>query len=297
MTARDWLFLGSEDPSLIVLGAPISKASISLSAAWSTPPAFRQALRRFPLWDAEHRVDIGRLQVRDLGDIVGDRDDADAKPAHNRIFEAVQRPTAPRAVVAIIGGDNSLTRPALQGLMTARPGKWGLVTLDAHHDVRPADQGSSNGTPVRELVEAGLPGNRIAQIGIHPFGNRQEFAGWAHDHELRAYPVSEVRRLSIETVVQAAIDHVASQGAELIYADLDVDVVDRAYAPACPASMPAGLTPYDFCTAAFILGTDHRVVAMDLCEVDASQDVKGMTVRLMAQAFMSFCAGLTQRIE
>ena len=80
----------------------------------------------------------------------------------------------------VIGGDNSLTRPAFLGMGTARPEKaWGLLTLDAHHDCRPVTDGSANGTPVRELIEGGLRGDRVAQVGIHPFGNAGEHARWA----------------------------------------------------------------------------------------------------------------------
>jgi arginase family enzyme len=34
---------------------------------------------------------------------------------------------------------------------------------------------------------------------------------------------------------------------------------------------------------------------MDLVEVDAAADVNGITVRLMASVFLSFCAGLAHR--
>jgi len=42
----------------------------------------------------------------------------------------------------------------------------GLVTLDAHFDMRDTDQGLSNGNPVRVLFEDGLPGANIAQVGL-----------------------------------------------------------------------------------------------------------------------------------
>ena len=40
----------------------------------------------------------------------------------------------------------------------------GLLTLDAHHDVRGFHAGATNGTPVRGLIEDGLP--YVAQVGI-----------------------------------------------------------------------------------------------------------------------------------
>ncbi len=296
MNARDWLDGGAAVPDIVLLGAPISRASISEVQSWTTPPSFRAALHRFPTWDAEHNIDIADLQVRDLGDVLGDSGDTDAGAAHDRIRAATEAAARTRAAVFVIGGDNSLTRPAMQGVMAAAPHvAWGLVTLDAHHDCRPLTDGSRNGTPVRELIGAGLPGNRVAQVGIHPLGNAREHADWARAQGVNIFPVGAVRERGMDAIVASALFALAAAGAERIYVDFDVDVVDRAFAPACPASLPGGLRPDDLLRAAFLLGAEHRVAAADLAEVDASADVNGITVRLAAAAFVSFCAGLASR--
>jgi formiminoglutamase len=295
VNAREWLASDAKAPDLVLLGAPISKASITPVQSWSTPPAFREALGRFPTWDAKRYVDIADLAVRDLGDVQGDRDDADARVAHARIEVAAEAAARLARHVVVIGGDNSLTRPAMRGLMDALPGPWGLLTLDAHHDCRLATEGSRNGTPVRELIEAGLPGDRVAQIGIHPLGNAREHADWARAQGIHIVPLHIVRRDGIDAVVASALSMLSAHGAEHIYVDFDIDVVDRASAPACPASLPGGMQPDELLRAAYLLGADHHVVAADLCEVDANADVNGMTVRLMAATFLYFCSGLAVR--
>src|SRR5207244_4415682 len=122
MNAGEWLAGGGADaPDIAVLGAPISKASISASEAWSTPPAFRYALARFPTWDAQHGIDVETLRAHDLGDIPGDRDEADASAAHARIEAAAAAAAGAAPLVFVIGGDNSLTRPAMRGVIAARP--------------------------------------------------------------------------------------------------------------------------------------------------------------------------------
>jgi formiminoglutamase len=295
VNAREWLASASPAPDLVLLGAPIAKASISPVESWSTPPAFREALGRFPTWDAKRYVDIAELAVRDLGDVQGDRDDADARVAHARIEVAVEEAARLASFVIVVGGDNSLTRPAMRGLMQARPGAWGLLTLDAHHDCRPATEGSRNGTPVRELIEAGLPGDRVAQIGIHPLGNAREHADWARAQGIHIVPLHLVRREGIDAVIATALAVLIAHGAEHVYVDFDIDVVDRAFAPACPASLPGGMEPDELLRAAHLLGADPHVVAADLCEVDANADVNSMTVRLMAATFLYFCSGLAVR--
>ena len=297
MNARDWLNGGAAVPDIVLLGAPISRASISQVQSWTTPPSFRAALNRFPTWDAEHNIDIADVHVRDLGDVVGDSGDTDASAAHDRIRVAAEDAARTCAAVFVIGGDNSLTRPAMQGVMAASPDvAWGLLTLDAHHDCRPLTDGSRNGTPVRELIVDGLPGSRVAQIGIHPLGNAREHADWARAQGMHIFPVDAVRTRGMDAIVAAALSALAASGAERIYVDFDVDVVDRAFAPACPASLPGGLRPEDLLRAAFLLGAERRVAAADIAEVDASADVNGMTVRLAAATFLEFCAGLASRV-
>jgi formiminoglutamase len=84
-------------------------------------------------------------------------------------------------------------------------------------------------------------------------------------------------------------------GVTRFYVDFDLDVLDRAYAPACPASMPGGLAPHHLQEAAHLLGAHPRVAAVDLTEVDAAADVAGTTVRCMASVFLGFCGGLVLR--
>ena len=298
MNAREWLGNNTEaGADVVIVGAPISKASISPSQAWSTPPAVRQVLARFPTWDAEHEIDLAALRVLDLGDIDSDRNDPDAGAAHQRIQEAVQRAASMGDVVVVIGGDNSLTCPAAQGL--AGPSGlgrgWGLLTLDAHHDCRPLDNGPRNGTPVRELIEGGLPGDRVAQIGINPLANERSQAEWAASQGVTVCPLDEIRRVGIDTAVTTAANTLVRSGAEWLYVDLDVDVLDRAFAPACPASMPGGLQPVDVLRAVYALGRNPRVLGFDITEVDAAADVNDATVRLAAAALLTFCSGVASR--
>jgi formiminoglutamase len=145
------------------------------------------------------------------------------------------------------------------------------------------------------LIEAGFPGDRVAQIGIHPLGNAREHADWARAQGVHIVPLHAVRRDGMDAVIASALALLVANGAERVYVDFDIDVVDRAFAPACPASLPGGMQPDDLLRAAYLLGADTHVVAADLCEVDANADINGMTVRLMAATFLNFCSGIAVR--
>ena len=162
--------------------------------------------------------------------------------------------------------------------MNAVPGAWALLTLDAHHDCRPATDGSRNGTPVRELIEAGLPGERVAQIGIHPLGNAREHADWARAQGIHIVPLHAVRRDGMDAVI--AIDAVAAGGAWgrarlRRFRHRRRRSRLRAGLPGEPSRRDAARR---ICfRAAHLLGADPHVVAADLCEVDANADVNAMT--------------------
>ena len=300
MNAREWLQSGGAPAdggiALAVLGAPLARASISPSRAQLTPAAFRAGLGRFSTFDGDHFVDLEELGVLDLGDVEGDADDADASAAHVRLESAVAEAGRRAPVVVVVGGDNSVTRPAMRGLAGGALGEdWGLLTFDAHHDVRPQVDGPRNGTPVRDLIELGLPGERVAQIGIHGFANAGAHARWARDRGVHVRRAAEVRSSGMPRVLDEVLDVLERRGARRFYIDIDMDVLDRAYAPACPASMPGGLAPDQLQEAAHLLGADPRVRGVDLTEVDAAADVAGTTVRCMGSVFLAFCAGLVQR--
>ena len=298
MNAAEWLASGAGLASwdVGVVGAPISRASISPSSAHLTPAAFREGLARFATFDGDHGIDLADLRVRDLGDAEGDAD-GDATAAHARI-EHLCTAAAGGGVVVVVGGDNSLTVPAMRGCAGGGLGEgWGLLTFDAHHDVRDAALygGRRNGTPVRDLIAAGLPGVRVAQIGVHGFANAREHHEWALAHGVHVRRAAQVRAGGITSTLDSALAALERHDAGRIYVDVDLDVLDRSFAPACPASMPGGLRPVDLQEAAYVLGADPRVMAMDLTEVDAAADVAGITVRTMCSVFLSFCAGVCHR--
>ena len=289
--ASEWLARDDPDPRLVVVGVPTSTASISPSEAWRTPPAFREALSRFSTFDGETGVDIGDLSVADSGDWPVEK-----LPAPDAIDE-IERSAAelkPGPVYAFIGGDNVITYPLVTGLWHAPLEKIGVLTLDAHHDVRSTEDGVSNGAPIRALIEAGLPGRNITQVGIHSFANSKHYREWAEERGVRIHTMTEVDERGIEDVIQSSLDALASS-CDAIHVDFDIDVLDRAFAPGCPGSRPGGMTPRQLARAARIAGAHPHVVAADFVEVDVTRDAADVTVMAMATTFLAFVSGVASR--
>src|SRR5690606_13549817 len=73
----------------------------------------------------------------------------------------------------VLGGNNAITRPCVHALDQSLA-RVGVLTLDAHFDLRDTDCGLTNGNPIQALLQDGLPGAHIAQIGLLPFANTKK---------------------------------------------------------------------------------------------------------------------------
>jgi formiminoglutamase len=271
---------------------PAFATSISPTGAHATPAAVRRALRRFSTWSSSQRIDLADpllgVAPLDLGDV----EDPDLDDGEWRTQTVAASGVTNARVVLGLGGDNSITCPLLLGTVGDRLGRAGLVTVDAHHDFR---EGRSNGSPVRRLVDAGLDPERIAQVGIADWANSKSYADEVHARGITVISRRAVQSRGIVAAMASALDVAGTAGGP-IFVDLDVDVCDRSVAPACPASLPGGLSADELLAAAYAAGADHRVVGVDITEVDAKADTPdGRTVRLAALVLLEIAAGLASR--
>lgn len=273
--AGDWpLPVVGQRADVALVGIPTYRTSLSPTSAHLTPRAVREALRRYSLETTLRIVDAGDAPDPDLVDAAGFIAALDAQ------------------VVIALGGDNAATVPVAVGRWGTAIAGAGLVTVDAHHDLR---DGVSNGSPVRQLLEAGLDGRRVTQVGIEPLANSAAYRRRADDAGITVALRHELHRRPITDVVVEAIDRAAAAGGP-VHVDLDVDVCDRAAAPACPASVPGGISAAELRAAARAAGAHPAVTSIDLTEVDAAADAAdGRTVRLAALCVLEIIAGVAQR--
>jgi formiminoglutamase len=267
---------------LALVGIPTFATSLSATGAQSTPEAVRAALRYY----SEFTDRPLGIRFSDWGDALDPDGDEDAASA------LVSESAAASRLLVALGGDNAATVPTALGTWGSRLGTAGLVTLDAHHDLR---DGRSNGSPVRRLIEAGLAGARVVQVGIADFANSAEYAARAADFGITVVRRDELQRRPIADVVSEALDLAGAAGGP-VHVDLDVDVCDRSVAPACPASVPGGIAAHELRAAARVAGAHPSVESIDLVEVDSTADTPdARTVRLVALCVLEAAAGLASR--
>jgi formiminoglutamase len=277
--------LNASDVALI--GIPAHKSSLSPTSANLTPAAIREALARYSTFAGATKTDLTKLAMADLGDVT----DPDFADGEARVAAAVENLLANHKLVMALGGDNSITYSVARGLWKDLS-NVGVITFDAHHDLR---DGQSNGSPIWRLIQAGLPGKNTVQIGISDFANSAAYSKRAEDNGITVIDRAMMRSQSIEKIVTDALAIAGANGRE-IYVDVDVDVCDRSVEPACPASVPGGITADELRNAVRLVAKDHRVRAIDITEIDAALDTPDQrTIRLAALLVLEAAAGVASR--
>ena len=277
------LLMPADTPSPIgLIGAPLAAGSVTPGACNEAPGLLRRTTKRIGRYD----IEIGNelfTPIADQGDLR--LDGLSIEAATPIIAEAVAMCSAGRALTLLIGGNNAVTRPGLKGLGIPLR-NVGLVTLDAHFDMRHTNEGLSNGNPVRALIEDGLPGANIAQVGIASFANTVVMHRDAIAAGNLIVTIGDVRREGIRDAVDRALAHVRHCDALVI--DCDIDVIDRAQMPGAPGARPGGMHVSDFFWAVRKLAMDHRTRLIDLTEWDPSLDSSDLSA-LTAGRWLAEC--------
>ena len=277
------------DAPVALLGVPLATGSVTPGRCDLAPDVLRQTLRRIGRYDVESGRELG-TRIADRGDVaVADLSIEHATPT---IVEATASSAGGHALTLLIGGNNAVTRPAVLALGGDLE-NVGLITLDAHFDMRDLDQGLGNGNPVRALLEDGLPGGNIAQVGLAGFANSRSM----HEDAVAAgnlvITIGDVRRDGIAHAIDRALDHVSHCDALVI--DCDIDVIDRSQFPAAPGARPGGMRVADFFYAVRRLASDPRVRVIDLVEWDPPLDATDLSALTAARWVAECLAGFETR--
>lgn len=276
------------DADVAIVGAPLNERSLTPGRCDLAPGALRAVLPRFSVYDVETGVDLSGLKIHDAGDVtLKALSPADA-------FEPVRdamKAQGHRALTALIGGNNAVTRPGVHALGIERTA---VLTLDAHFDLRDTDQGLTNGNPIQALLEDGLDGRRISQIGLAPFANTRRAHDKAKAAGISVRMARECRDRGLAVVVAEELERLAGL-ADVIFVDFDIDVIDRSQWPASPGARPGGVSVQDFFDATRVIGAHPKVRAVDLTEYDPSLEIGDLGSLTAGRWFCELLAGFVSR--
>lgn len=277
---------------LALVGVPLSKPSISHSGASFTPGVFRRLLQSYSTYAVDDQTELlASPKLSDMGDIVMHA--TNVEESYRRIEETVSSlmDAHPSCLPIFIGGDHSITYSTLKGL-SGKKGSVGVIQFDAHHDLRNTeDGGPTNGTPFRRLLEAGLlKGEHLVQIGIRNYSNSSFYHQYAREQCVKIFSMADVKKQGIVQVMTSAIQYLEDK-VDHIYVSVDIDVLDQAFAPGCPAIGPGGMTSDQLLEAIHLLGKREKVCGLDMVEIDPTIDFRDMTTRVAVFCLLEFMRG------
>ncbi len=170
------------------------------------------------------------------------------------------------ASVLLIGGDHSLTLPAIQGISER---EIGLIHVDAHTDLAPIlfSEDVHHGNVMRHV--GALPHvKHILQIGHRGINlSRPVF-------DAVSYECCSVHRW--RTLGPNARRALCRDGLPY-YISVDIDAIDPSVAPGTPAPVPGGLLLEETRTLIRTLTSECRIVGADLVEVLPESDRPAIT--------------------
>lgn len=289
----DLLLTADSEAPIGLVGAPLGTGSVTPGRCDLAPAALRGVLKRIGRYDVETVSEVG-TPVADHGDVA--IEGFDIEGATGPIRSAVRSSVARHALTLLIGGNNAVTRPGLLGMADALGlplDKVGLITLDAHFDMRGLENGLSNGNPVRALIEDGLPGRNIVQIGLAPWANSREMHEFANAVGTATVILADFLARGITWNVERAFE--CLEHVDAIFLDCDIDVVDRNQFPAAPGARAGGMPVHDFFKTVRLIAAQPKVRAIDLSEWDPPLDPTDLSALTAGRWLAEVLAGFEQR--
>ena len=284
------------DARVVVMGA--SEASPyggETSHSARAPTALREASMTFARQlrqldfdlDATMLPEEGYGGIVDIGDIPTSVRDAGAN--HAAIRDAVAGVLAIGAVPTVLGGDDSVPIPVLDGYREAGPVT--ILQIDAHVDWGDTIRGNPNGygSPMRRAAE--MPWvDAMVQVGIRGLGSGQ---AWQTE-DARAWGSRIVTSRAFRELGPAGVAALIEPGARVVIS-IDCDGLDPAIFPAVAMPTPGGLG-YDDVVALFHAIRDRAEIAgLILAEYVPDHDDGRRLCALTAARIASVTIGLALR--
>ena len=245
---------------------------------------------------AAFRAAFGKLPARALqGRRLLDAGDIPASAPYEAFLEGAEAVVASAvragALPLVIGGGHDCSYGVYRGL--AATGKTAVLALDAHLDVRPTHDPSS-GNPFFRMIEAGLEGPDLAQVGLQRFVNAEEHETWLRLKGAALQFLEPGREMEAVGTAKAALA-VFAQRQRRVLATFDLDAISAAHAPGVSALAPWGLDASAALAIAKACGACPAVAAFDLMELAPPLDRDGQTAKLAAFLVAAFLEGAASR--
>lgn len=236
----------------------------------------KKALSNFPIFDKEPYF----YDLRDTIDVEG----SDLEAAHDKIIEIVKKLKERNYLVIVLGGGHDIAFPTHMGILEYALEKEekpniGIISFDAHFDMRDYSNGRNSGTMFLQLgdiyKERDLKYNYNV-FGIQKFSNTKRLFDTAQKFGVKYYFSDEIRNLSPDILYSII------QKNEYIHLTICTDVFHITSAPGVSAPQTFGVNPRNALPLLKLVAKYARNLTIDVAEINPLYDYDDRTSRMMA---------------
>ena len=135
-----------------------------------------------------------------------------------------------------------------------------------------------------------MSGKHLVQIGIRDFANAKGYDHYAKEKGVTVYTMADIAKETLPAILEKELERLAAE-VDYIYVSCDMDVLDQAFAPGCPAIGPGGMDSATLLEGIAQSAAQKQVNALDIVEIDPTIDFRNMTSRVAAYLMLQFMKG------
>ncbi|HWF51516.1 MAG TPA: agmatinase family protein [Solirubrobacteraceae bacterium] len=277
-----------------IYGIPWDSMAVGRSGASYGPRGIREiSSTQFLTYNATWDFDL----VEALAPV--DCGDAHIIPGNpERSFEiaqaAISQIVAAGAVPVTLGGDHSVTIPAVRAV-AEHSSDAGLILIDTHLDTA-LDVGGetlSNCCPITRAIEAGFAPSRTVLVGISGWMNPRTELAYCREHGITVIWLEDIWEAGVAAALERAL--AIAGGGDGIYLTVDVDSLDAAYGAGTSVPTAAGLTARELLELVRGIGRSG-LVGLDVVEtapsLEATSATAGMATRVVMDGLAAHAGAL-----
>lgn len=253
------------DARVVVLPVPYDSTTSYRVGARYGPPAIIAASRELEFYDLELDRDISTVGIFTTPELEPHLGSPEAMV--ERVRGAVESLASDGKLVALLGGEHTITIGAVQALSRLHP-DLSVLYLDAHADLRDEYQGTRCGhaSVARRLREV----CKIAQVGVRAISREERLFLEETDIHVAFWPPPDA---DIERTAFEVLAHLPDP----IYVSIDLDVLDPSIMPAVGNPEPGGMNWMEITALLRAVARHRRIVGFDVTELSPEEGPEACT--------------------
>ena len=287
--------LSTLDADLAVLGAPSDEGSPWYPGARFAPRQMREMSVRYAgygkmqgragYYDIETdrrylEYEMGNDRIADCGDV--DIIYTNPEATYRNLTNSVSQILEADAILLVMGGDHAVS----YGVARAYQDPFTIVHFDAHLDYRPFFHGAEygNGSPMLKIGK--LPNvSKMIQVGARGLRASIDDLNRARDNGNHVVRMIDYRNNGYQSILDAIPEK------SPVYISIDIDILDLPLVPGCASAEADGLTYNELRQIIFSIVAKHRLVGLDVVEINPMLDVPSNNTSLLGTQLMIETAG------